>query len=252
MDTRSIALTLDVENDINLPSYKGIEFGLPKILRILDQFHVKATFFVTGDVVEKFPAVIRKLSQQHEIGCHSYHHQSYQELDSKKEIILQSAKKLIEETIAKKVLGFRAPYLRVCPPLFETLRKIGFKYDSSLALFKISHWSIKPPIKEFRLIFPNVIYRFPLLNYLFDIACRLRNTPVLYFHPWEAIDIRSLLISRPRYSWNIFGRPDRWFNTGDQFLQRISNFIRYHIQHGFQFKTLKELYLNLEKAKELY
>lgn len=47
----------------------------PKVLDALDRHHVKATFFMMGRNVERFPAVARDvLRRGHEIGNHSYSH----------------------------------------------------------------------------------------------------------------------------------------------------------------------------------
>jgi polysaccharide deacetylase family sporulation protein PdaB len=47
----------------------------PKILSILKEKNVKATFFVVGEQVEKFPNIVmREFSDGHEIGNHTYSH----------------------------------------------------------------------------------------------------------------------------------------------------------------------------------
>ena len=47
----------------------------PKVLTVLDQHQVKATFFMMGSNVERYPAVARDvLHRGHEIGNHSYSH----------------------------------------------------------------------------------------------------------------------------------------------------------------------------------
>jgi peptidoglycan/xylan/chitin deacetylase (PgdA/CDA1 family) len=47
----------------------------PKVLAVLDQHHVKATFFMMGRQVERYPKVAREvLRRGHEIGNHSYSH----------------------------------------------------------------------------------------------------------------------------------------------------------------------------------
>ena len=248
--SRQVVLTFDVENDFNFPTFKGLKIGLPRILRLLERYKIPATFFVTGDVVEKYPKIIRNLSERYEVGCHGYHHESFQKMDPQKVTLIKSAKKFIEEIIEQQILGFRAPYLRVCPELFDALRKVGFKYDSSLSWFNVLHWPIKESITEFRLMFPNVFFRFPLFNHLFKISCLLNRTPVFYFHPWEALDVRNLLITRPHYSWNIFSRPDRWLNSGPVFLSRLSDLIRYLLRHHFKFTTLKDIYFSSPKMED--
>ncbi|MHA1358351.1 MAG: polysaccharide deacetylase family protein [Candidatus Helarchaeota archaeon] len=245
MGSQYISLTFDVENDCSFESFKGVEIGLPKTLRLLEKFNIPATFFVTGEVAELFPKVIQELGEQYEVACHGYHHESFQNINPEKVRILKTAKQVIEETINKKILGFRAPYLRIDPELFRTLVKLGFKYDSSLAFYKTSQWHLNPPIIEFRLLFPNVYFRFPLGPTLFKLGCLLERTPVLYFHPWEALDVRSLLIKRGNYFRNIITRPDRWFNSGTKFLSSLARLIQYFSHRGFTFKTLENIYLHV-------
>lgn len=47
----------------------------PKVLAILDRYHVKATFFMVGENVHKHPEVYRQvLAAGHSIGNHTYNH----------------------------------------------------------------------------------------------------------------------------------------------------------------------------------
>jgi peptidoglycan/xylan/chitin deacetylase (PgdA/CDA1 family) len=47
----------------------------PRVLDLLERHHVKATFFMMGRNVERFPAIARQvLDRGHEIGNHSYSH----------------------------------------------------------------------------------------------------------------------------------------------------------------------------------
>ncbi|MCK4260798.1 MAG: polysaccharide deacetylase family protein [Halanaerobiales bacterium] len=48
---------------------------IPLMLEILQQKNVKATFFITGKWVEKFPDLVRRIHKSgHEIGLHGYSH----------------------------------------------------------------------------------------------------------------------------------------------------------------------------------
>lgn len=50
--------------------------GVDAILRILDAADVKATFFLIGDRLEKFPDQAERLLEAgHELGNHTYSHQ---------------------------------------------------------------------------------------------------------------------------------------------------------------------------------
>jgi len=55
---------------------------IPDILRALDKYQVKATFFVLGCWVEKYPDVVREIYERgHEIANHSYAHYKPSKLD---------------------------------------------------------------------------------------------------------------------------------------------------------------------------
>lgn len=64
-DRRAIALTFD----------DGPSEGTPRILEVLDQYRVPATFFQCGANVERLPAVARAVFEAgHDIGNHSHTH----------------------------------------------------------------------------------------------------------------------------------------------------------------------------------
>jgi len=49
----------------------------PQILRILAQYHIKATFFMIGSRMEQYPDIVRMVAAQgHVIGSHTYTHPS--------------------------------------------------------------------------------------------------------------------------------------------------------------------------------
>jgi len=52
-----------------------------KILDVLGKYNVKATFFMLGSEMEKFPDIVKNvINQGHSIGYHSYYHSSMKEL----------------------------------------------------------------------------------------------------------------------------------------------------------------------------
>jgi peptidoglycan/xylan/chitin deacetylase (PgdA/CDA1 family) len=52
------------------------------ILRLLDQYETKASFFILGEVAEKNPGLIKSIYEKgHEIGCHGFSHKPLWELD---------------------------------------------------------------------------------------------------------------------------------------------------------------------------
>ena len=84
---------------------------IDSILDTLDKYNCKATFFVVGDWVEKYPEALRKISERgHEIGNHSYNHADYTKL-SAEEITadLDKCDSLIEEVTGERPYLMRAP-----------------------------------------------------------------------------------------------------------------------------------------------
>ncbi|MBV9464384.1 MAG: polysaccharide deacetylase family protein [Verrucomicrobiae bacterium] len=83
----------------------------PRILDILKQYNVKATFFVIGDEVRQHPEVLKRIvAEGHEIGNHTYHHPQLSKLSPERvRAEIQDTQDEIE-----KVLGFRPRIMR--PP----------------------------------------------------------------------------------------------------------------------------------------
>lgn len=84
---------------------------IPKILDTLDTYNCKATFFVVGDWVEKYPDSLKMISDRgHEIGNHSYNHADYTKLGAD-EIIsdLDKCDNIIENITGVKPTLMRAP-----------------------------------------------------------------------------------------------------------------------------------------------
>ena len=242
-----IALTFDIERDIPnfLDTDFGLKIGLHKILNLLDDFQIKGTFFCTGTVIKRTPWVVHLIeSKGHEIACHSLNHDRLNKLtfDECKEDIYNN-KILIEKRCQNsEIIGFRAPYLKPPKFIFQLLNDLGFKYDSSIKR-KISQ------AKNFNILefHPSSFYpffRLPLIFYFIRKWIFRKDLIILYFHSWEAIDIRSLILNQNNKCnlfKNYFFRLDRWVNTGDSFITRIRKFIREALSRKAEFVTLKQL-----------
>lgn len=82
-----------------------------EILDILDQNQAKATFFVVGDRVKRFPEIVQlELAKGHEIGNHSFHHPSFHNITTSSIMseLSQTQQAVIEATGQRPVL-FRPP-----------------------------------------------------------------------------------------------------------------------------------------------
>ena len=76
----------------------------PKILDILEKYHIKATFFIVGENVKNYPDVVEQiLNRGHEIGNHTYTHDCI----NRKEI--EACEKVIYELTDYKTKLFRPP-----------------------------------------------------------------------------------------------------------------------------------------------
>jgi len=75
-----------------------------KILDILDLFEIKATFFLLGKWVEKFPETVKEIKRRdHLIGNHSYSH--LRDIDD-----LEKCEELIKKITGESVIFIRPPY----------------------------------------------------------------------------------------------------------------------------------------------
>ena len=124
---------VDMPKTLSLGQY-GMTHGLPRILELLDEFGIRATFFVPGKTAETYPEAIREIAGQgHEIACHGYEYEnfslfSYDEQGRR----IQKAVNAIEAACGKKPEGFRAPIGDLMLETLNIARKKGMKYSSDL------------------------------------------------------------------------------------------------------------------------
>lgn len=141
------AFTIDVEDYWNVVSRDWLNDDFPPtdavvrntqwFLQTLDDHNTKATFFILGEVAQKFPELVKEVAQQgHEIGVHGFHHRQVFKLTPdqfRTEII--DAKKLLEDLCGSAIIGHRAPAFSINADTqwaLEILAELGFQYDSSI------------------------------------------------------------------------------------------------------------------------
>ncbi|MBM3157971.1 MAG: hypothetical protein FJ004_11910 [Chloroflexi bacterium] len=74
-------VSIDIEEDladlahdpIKTRTFQGVE-QIHKILGVFKKFELRATLFLTGEVLEKYSSLAEIWSEEHEIGCHGYYH----------------------------------------------------------------------------------------------------------------------------------------------------------------------------------
>jgi peptidoglycan/xylan/chitin deacetylase (PgdA/CDA1 family) len=109
--------------------------GLPRLLRLLDQHNVPASFFVTGVTAKFYPDTIKQImaSGRHEIGVHGWIHERVTEVPADDERrLLQRAIAELEAVTGKRPVGYRSPAWDFSANTLAFLRKSGFLYDSGM------------------------------------------------------------------------------------------------------------------------
>jgi peptidoglycan/xylan/chitin deacetylase (PgdA/CDA1 family) len=107
--------------------------AVPEILKLLEEFRIKATFFVPGWTADNHTACMaRILEAGHEIGHHGYLHfwpdpEKPAEEAEEIELGLES----LQRNFGITPRGYRCPAGETTDRLIPLLRRYGFQYDSS-------------------------------------------------------------------------------------------------------------------------
>ncbi len=145
------------------------ESNVKKILKILDEFNTKATFFVLGKLAEKQPEIVRLIDAKgHEVATHGYAHKLVPEQSpqSFREDLHRSIA-VLEEITSKKVTGHRATRWSIvsdCLWTLDILAEEGIEYDSSIFPTRFHpHGIANIPLHPYQIKLPsgNTIYEFP-------------------------------------------------------------------------------------------
>ncbi len=225
------ALSIDVEDWFQVSDFEEkIQFSewdqyearivrnTGRILSILEEHRVRATFFILTWNAERFPELIREIDRAgHEIATHGYAHrliytQTRQEF---RQDILRSLE-ILQGITGKKVLGYRAPSFSVTQDslwALDILLEMGFHYDSSIfplrdRLYGIadshrfpytarkngSHSLIEFPMSTVRFLHCNLplaggaylrLLPYRYFHWGMKQLNRQGHPVILYLHPWE-------------------------------------------------------------------
>jgi len=118
----------------SFPSY--LDIVVPIFLDVFDRLDIKITFFVVGQdaAIEKNHAVLKSIIDRgHEIGNHSFHHESWLKTYSKEKIEaeIQMAEEAILKATGKRTNMFRGPGFSWSNDLLEVLQKRDYIFDAS-------------------------------------------------------------------------------------------------------------------------
>jgi polysaccharide deacetylase family protein (PEP-CTERM system associated) len=144
------AMTVDVEDYFHVSAFAGVVSqsqwlsyesricrNTERMLDVLDEAGVRATFFVLGWVAEQFPDLVKRIHRAgHELASHSYDHGLvYAKTPEEFRDDLRRAKAAIEDASGVAVVGYRAPSYSVVERslwALDVLVSEGYSYDSSI------------------------------------------------------------------------------------------------------------------------
>ncbi len=226
------ALSVDVEDYYQVSAFESVvrfeewgrresrvEWNTHRVLDLLDEYDVKATFFVLGWVAERNPTLVRIISKRgHEVASHGYAHQLvYTQTPEAFREETRRAKKITEDIIGQAIIGYRAASYSITARslwALDILAEEGFQYDSSIfpvrhdrygipgheRFFHIlngnGHLSIAEiPLSTVRIAALNIpiagggylrLLPYSMTHLALLYLNRLEGQPaIVYFHPWE-------------------------------------------------------------------
>jgi len=273
------ALSIDVEEHFQVAAFDDVvdraswdsrrsrvEGNTSRLLDILADQDVQATFFVLGWVAERQAALIRKIhAAGHEIACHGYSHtRIYQQSPDTFRQETRRAKALLEDIVGEAIAGYRAASFSItakCLWALDILIDSGFEYDSSIAPvwhdnYGIPGAEVRPSLvtapsgasiaelpmstlKVFGLRLPAPgggyfrLYPYWFTRRLIRSINRDGRAVNLYLHPWE-IDAEQERFTAAGWKSRI-----RHYNNLDKVDRRLNSVLT-----EFEFGTCKDVLLD--------
>lgn len=144
------AMTIDVEDYFHVSAFSDVVApsawdafesrvcrNTERLLDILAEADVRATFFVLGWVAERYPQLVRRIAAGgHELASHSHDHGLvYDKTPETFRADLRQAKAAIEQAAGVAVVGYRAPSFSIVERslwALDVLIDEGYEYDSSI------------------------------------------------------------------------------------------------------------------------
>lgn len=257
-----ILLSFDFE-EFDVPREHGVDVapdksvsisveGANRVLDVLDDRDVRATFFCTAQFATHAPEVMERIAwRDHEVASHGYSHTRLAPDDAVR------SKAVLEEIYGFRVNGYRQP--RMADVSMTALREAGYAYDSSLNPTVIPgrymHLStprtwyldtdrmVRVPVSVSPLLrlplFWLSLHHFPerFYHWLADRTVRRDGYLLTYFHPWEFTDETA------QKHWNLPYVIRR--RCGEPMVQRLGRLIDHLKAQGQEFKTISE-FLEIE------
>lgn len=260
-----ILLSFDIE-EFDAPQEYGAELsferqielstiGLERILNLLEQKQIKATFFITANFALNNAEIMKRIvSAGHEIASHGFYHSKKSDGD------LVKAAAELEKIAGKKIAGYRTP--RMGDVSIKELKDAGHTYNSSLnptflpgrynnlnmprnLFYEDGITQLPASVSRFlRLpLFWLALHNMPLPLYKWLCAGAVKKDGYLnvYFHPWEFCDA----LHEPELKMPYIIR----HNSGMAHVERLASLIDYLRSKGYQFYSISE-FLDSHKNNE--
>ncbi len=135
---------------LSLGEYEWRSNAMGRILDILDEYRIKATFFVVGQNAENHPDVMKKISSRgHEVACHGWQHENIAQIskDEERERLLKTIR-AIEKATGKRPVGTRTAGGDLSANTLDLAWENGLVYDSSIRDNDVPYRLKKPKSRE--------------------------------------------------------------------------------------------------------
>lgn len=111
----------------------GAQLGARNLLELFARYDVRATFFIGGWDVERYPAMMEEIAAAgHEIAGHGYAHEDFSALSvDDQQAALEQGERAFQSAFGQKPAGFRAPERLMAAETRQLLAARGYRYDSS-------------------------------------------------------------------------------------------------------------------------
>ncbi len=224
------AMTVDVEDYFQVGAFENnidrrdwesldcrVERNIDVILKMFDDYSVKATFFTLGWIAQRYPHIVKQIVENgHELASHGMAHKRVSDQSRTEfEEDVKLSKKILEEIGGHVVKGYRAPSFSIGENniwALDVLSDAGYLYSSSIYPIRHDHYGMPSaprfafrPIKgkefiEMPVTTTEIIGHkvpcggggyFRLLPYALSKYAMSRvnrqdqQACIFYFHPWE-------------------------------------------------------------------
>jgi peptidoglycan-N-acetylglucosamine deacetylase len=145
----TVVFGFDMETDIGswTPFYNGLQKGTPRILDVLAEHSVDSTFFFVADSVRLHPEVVKMVDKAgYEVGCHTLYHETLGDeiipIPGLRPVLpeecfhrIEVATDIVQQSVGKKVVSFRAPRLWGSTAMVNALEDLGYVADATYPMF---------------------------------------------------------------------------------------------------------------------